>query len=156
MVSREKGKFLDSDRSREKRALFQDGPRPRRTCQVEFVERSPRRQVVGSNPAGPKFCFASEHRLLSVRPTELYSAERRNLQRTACPLEAQTWRPLFRHALALRFFFARGSVRTSCSALELSACRTSGNPRFLTPSPERTRPQRKIIRFARSIQTSAW
>src|SRR5947207_13689304 len=71
MVSREKGKFLDSDRSREKRALFQDGARPRRTCRVEFVERSPRRQVVGSNPAGPKFCFAPEHKLSVCAPSEV-------------------------------------------------------------------------------------
>src|SRR5437868_774937 len=53
-LSSDLGKFLDSDRSREKRALFQGGARPRRTCRVEFVERSPRRQVVGSNPAGPR------------------------------------------------------------------------------------------------------
>src|SRR5205814_10577224 len=53
----------------EKRALFQDGARPRRTCRVEFVERSPRRQVVGSNPAGPKFCFALEHRLSVCAPS---------------------------------------------------------------------------------------
>jgi len=58
--------------------------------------------------------------------------------------------------LELRFFCARGSVRTSCSALELSGYRTSGNLRFLTPSPERTKHPRKIIRFARSIRTSAW
>src|SRR5438477_396366 len=47
-----------------------------------------------------------------------------NLQRTACPLRAQARRPVFRHAPKLRFFSARGSVRTSCSAQELSDCRT--------------------------------
>jgi len=124
-VSREKGKFLDSDRSREKRALFQDGARPRRTCRVEFVERSPRRQVVGSNPAGPKFCFAPEHKLSVCAPSEvLLRLTPHNLQRTACPLGAQAGRPVFRHAPKLRFFSARGSVRTSCSAQELSDCRT--------------------------------
>ncbi len=122
---REKGKFLDSDRSREKRALFQDGARPRRTCRVEFVERSPRRQVVGSNPAGPKFCFAPEHKLSVCAPSEvLLRLTPHNLQRTACPLGAQAGRPVFRHAPKLRFFSARGSVRTSCSAQELSDCRT--------------------------------
>src|SRR5438094_3567636 len=44
--------------------------------------------------------------------------------RTACPLGAQAGRPVFRHAPKLRFFSARGSVRTSCSAQELSDCRT--------------------------------
>src|SRR5437773_712820 len=117
--------FLDSDRSREKRALFQDGARPRRTCRVEFVERSPRRQVVGSNPAGPKFCFAPEHKLSVCAPSEvLLRLTPHNLQRTACPLGAQAGRPVFRHAPKLRFSSARGSVRSSCSVQELSDCRT--------------------------------
>src|SRR5437764_14296452 len=114
MVSREKGKFLDSDRSREKRALFQDGARPRRTCRVEFVERSPRRQVVGSNPAGPKFCFAPEHKLSVCAPTGvLLRLTPHNLQRTACPLRAQARRPVLLHAPKLPFLSARGSLSHS-------------------------------------------
>src|SRR5205085_12457318 len=134
-VVRGEGKFLEADRSREKRALFQDGASPRRPCRVEFVERSRRRQVVGSNPAGPKFCFAPEHKLSVCAPTGvLLRLTPHNLQRTACPLRAQAGRPVFLHAPKLRFFSARGSVRTSCSAQELSDCRTEGNPRFLMPS----------------------
>ena len=104
---------------------FKTGASPRRTCRVEFVERSPRRQAVGSNPAGPKFCFAPEHKLSVCAPTGvLLRLTPHNLQRTACPLRAQAGRPVFRHAPKLRFFSARGSVRTSCSAQELSDCRT--------------------------------
>src|SRR5437763_14493424 len=110
MLSREKGKFLDSDRSREKRALFQDGASPRRTCRVEFVERSPRRQVVGSNPAGPKFCFAPEHKLSVSAPGEvLLQLTPHNLQRTACPLAAQAGSPHGRPAPHLLFFDSAGS-----------------------------------------------
>src|SRR5207249_10224548 len=117
MVSREKGKFLDSDRSREKRALFQDGARPRRTCRVEFVERSPRRQVAGSNPAGPKFCFAPEHKLSLCAPSDvLLRLTPHNLHPTASPLGAQAGRPVSRPAPKLRFFSPRGSFRTSRSA----------------------------------------
>src|SRR6266480_5527739 len=82
-------------------------------------------EVVGSNPAGPKFCFAPEHKLSVCAPSGvLLRLTPHNLQRTACPLGAQAGRPVFRHAPKLRFFSARGSVRTSCSAQELSDCRT--------------------------------
>src|ERR1043166_6857839 len=44
----------ESRRCYEKGAIFQNRARPRRTGQIGQVERSPRRQVVGSNPASPK------------------------------------------------------------------------------------------------------
>src|SRR5207253_7417919 len=84
----------------------------------------------------------------SVRPAEVYSAETPQSPADSMSAGRTGLEPGVSPALALRFFLARGSVRTSCSALELSDCRTSENPRFLTPSPERTKLPPKIIHFA--------
>jgi len=46
-------KILQSHRGFEKGTLLRNRSRSRRTWSIAMVERSPRRQVVGSNPAGP-------------------------------------------------------------------------------------------------------
>src|ERR1043166_8495136 len=54
MDARAQSGLCESRRCYEKGAIFQNRARPRRTGQISQVERSPRRQVVGSNPASPK------------------------------------------------------------------------------------------------------